>query len=131
MISILAPDLNGVDALGSAVFKIAEEACPILAARIAKKYFANYAEINEKNKLIDAALTFRELNISDDRADEIGKLHGNRDGYWLRSTIPLLNGDDLTPVFSNFHAYRLLSKNRSYRFYALGRFLKQIYINIK
>jgi len=126
IISMLAPDLNGINAFGCAIFKLAEDACPIFAARITKKYFDNYLNNKDKNTFIQRALALTEMNISDDRADEIGKIHGNRDGYWLSSTIPSLNGDELTPRFSNFHAYRLLSKNRSYRLYAFGRFLSQM-----
>lgn len=125
IVEALAPNCGGANAIGTAVWRIAE-GCPLLAARVTRIYLDEFVSAKERQAFFNLILACPDLAVTEDRADEIGKIHGNRDGFWLASTVPPLNSieDGEYPEMS--HAYRLLSKSREYRLYALGRWLREI-----
>jgi hypothetical protein len=115
---------TGVNALGGAVWRLAE-ICPILAARVSRVYTRELLIPKERQMFFDCMLATRDLAATEEREDEIGRMHGNRDGFWLRTTVPHL--DLLDNAHANIpRAYRLLSKSQDYRLYALGRWLREI-----
>lgn len=66
------------------------------------------------------------MNDSEARSEELGRIHGNRDGYWLESTVPVLAEIDRLGEEAISPAFRLLSKSRDYRCFAFGRWLRSI-----
>jgi hypothetical protein len=125
LVESLAPGMRGMNAIGQAIWQIVE-VCPILAVRVARVFINEFVTPRERQQFFTLMLGFSELSTSDERAEEIGRIHGNRDGFWLQQTIPDLhaihqNGPEAIP-----HAYRLLAKSQDYRHYALGRLLQQI-----
>jgi hypothetical protein len=121
----LAPGATGVNALGGAVWRLVE-ICPILAARVSRVYARGGLLIPKDRQLFfNHILAANDLAVTEEREQEIGRMHGNRDGFWLRTTVPRLDSLD-NPHAKIPWAYRLLSKSQSYRFYALGRWLREI-----
>ncbi len=124
IVQLLAPNAHGVIAIGSAVWKLAD-VCPLLAARVARAYLHESLEPAERNAFFNQMLACKELSVTDERAEEISKKQGHRDGYWLQLTVPSLAEIEQVPTAIK-HGYRLLSKFDDYRFYALGRWLTEI-----
>jgi len=125
LVEALAPGANGIQAIGEAVLKIVD-VCPILAARVAKIYLAELVSTAERQAFFNLMLAFPEVSNHTDRIEEIARIHGNRDGFWLQQTVPNLHAIEQTGPQTIPHAYRLLSKSKDYRFYALGRWLREI-----
>ena len=125
VVEALAPHASGANALGCALWMLAD-VCPILAARVARIYLNEFMKAADRQMFFNLMLAFAELSVNDERADEIGKIHGNRDGYWLQHTVPTLAALEQTTRVEIPHAYRLLSKSKDYRLYALGRWLREI-----
>lgn len=128
LVEALAPNANGIQALGRAMWALAE-VCPILAARTVKIYLDEFVQARERNAFFAYLLPLSDFANNDERADELAKIHGNRDGFWLSHTVPTLaavrqNGSNALP-----RAYRLLSKSEDYRHYVLGRWLREIQIH--
>ncbi len=120
----LSPGLTGVNALGGAVWKLAE-VCPILSARVSRAYARELLLPRDRQMFFNFMLAANDLAATEEREEEIGRMHGNRDGFWLRTTVPRL--ETLDNLHANIPwAYQLLSKSQSYRFYALGRWLREI-----
>lgn len=127
IVDALAPDSSGVDAIGIALWKLAD-VCPILAARVARVYLEEFVPAADRLQFFTLMLACPDLSSTDYRAEEIGRIHGNRDGYWLQHTVPMLAELDLHPpaAVNIPRAYRLLAKSKDYRLYALGRWLREI-----
>jgi len=125
IVEALSPGAQGIQALGGAVWRIAE-VCPILAARVVRSYLQEFTSSSERASFFNLILACPDLDISEDRADEIGKTHGNRDGFWLQTTVPSLQSIENNGAPVTNHAYRLLSKSKEYQLYALGRWLREI-----
>lgn len=125
LVGTLAPGMEGANAVGSAVWKIAD-VCPILAARVARIYLNEYVNTAERNLFFQQFLAIPELSITDQRAEEVARMHGNRDGFWLETTVPSLRTIEETGLKAIPYAYRLLSKSMDYRLFALGRWLREI-----
>jgi len=125
LVESLAPGMGGANAIGSAVWKLAE-VCPILAARVARIYLKQFVKPAERLLFFQQFLAIPELSITDERAEEIARKHGNRDGYWLETTVPSLRAIEQNGIAAIPYAYRLLSKTTDYRLFALGRWLREI-----
>lgn len=126
VVEVLSPNAtSGANALGSALWSLVD-ACPILAARVARIYLRTFVKPSERQKFFNLMLACPDLSVSDERAEEIGKIHGNRDGYWLQHTLPSLASFEQPHRCEIPRAYRLLSKSKDYRLYALGRWLREI-----
>ena len=125
VVEALVPNANGINGLGEALWMLVD-VCPILAARVSRVYLREFMNAAESQRFFNLMLACSGLSVSEERAAEIGKIHGNRDGYWLQSTVPRWaalqqpNGGGIPD------AYRLLSKSKDYRLYALGRWLREI-----
>jgi hypothetical protein len=125
LVERLAPNSTGVHALGSAMWTLAE-VCPIFTAQLVKVYLEEFVSQAHRQLFLGQLLALPDFADTDERADELGRIHGNRDGFWLKQTVP-------TPavIRQNLHfaipgAYRLLSKSKAYRYYVLGRWLREI-----
>lgn len=125
IIASLAPNCEGIDALGSSVLKIAEKVCPILASRLARICLASFSA-TLRQQFLNQMLAMPDLSTSQERAVEIAKNHGNCDGFWLEITVPTLSNITQHGAAQILYAYRILSKIRDYRMYALGRLLSEI-----
>jgi hypothetical protein len=125
LVEALVPEASGANALGSALWMLAD-VCPILAARVARIYLNEFVTTADRQMFFNLMLACPDLSVSDERADEIGRIHGNRDGFWLQSTVPMLAALDKPTGVEIPRAYRLLSKSKDYRLYALGRWLREI-----
>jgi hypothetical protein len=125
IVNSLVPNACGVNALGGALWKLADF-CPILAARVARVYLNEFVPPADRQRFFNLMLACPELSVSDERAEEIGKIHGNRDGYWLQQTVPTLDAISQAGPAAITRPYRLLSKSKDYRLYALGRWLREI-----
>lgn len=125
LVTTLSPGMEGANAIGSAVWTIAEF-CPILAARVARTYLSEFVKPQERSLFFQQFFALSELLTTDARAEEIARRHGNRDGFWLETTVPTLAAIEQTGPAALPHAYRLLSKSKDYRLYALGRWLREI-----
>lgn len=123
LVEALVPNVSGVEALGQALWKLAD-ACPILAARVARIYLKEFVKPAARQMFFNLMLACPDLSISDERAEEIGKIHGNRDGVWLQQTVPSLTSISSGGSAAIKRPYRLLSKSKDYRLYALGRWLR-------
>ena len=128
IVQALAPNDLGVNALGNTLWQLTDM-CPILAARVARAYLAEFVLPSERVRFLNLILKCQDLSVSDERAEEIGKIHGNRDGFWLQQTVPTLAAIEQGGAETIPFAYRLLSKSKDYRFYALGRWLSAIQQN--
>ncbi len=126
LVGRLVPHAKGFDALGSAMWTLTE-ACPILAAQVVKVYLEQFVPNAHRQAFLAPMLAHRDLQDTDERAEELGKKHGNRDGYWLRQTVPNLAEIRLHRQSAVLRPYRLLSKSKEYRDYALGRWLREIH----
>ncbi|NBV87471.1 MAG: hypothetical protein EBS01_14670, partial [Verrucomicrobia bacterium] len=120
----LSPGATGVNALGGAVWRLAD-VCPILAARVSRVYARELLDSEDRQLFFNSMLAAHDLAVTEEREEEIGRMHGNRDGFWLRTTVPRLDSLD-NPHANIPRAYRLLSKSQDYRLYALGRWLREI-----
>jgi hypothetical protein len=125
LVERLAPNTNGINALGSAMWNLAE-VCPILAARVVKIYLDEFVRAHHRNAFFAHLLPIPDFANTDERADELAKIHGNRDGYWLSHTVPTLAAINQKGRYAIPRSYRLLSKSKDYRYYALGRWLREI-----
>jgi len=125
LVEALAPGAKGAQAIGAAVWRIAD-ACPILAARVARVFLKEFVTHGERQAFFNLILRGADLSTSEERAEEIGKTHGNRDGFWLQTTVPSLCSIEQGGHSAIPHAYRLLAKSKDYRMYALGRWLREI-----
>lgn len=125
IVEALVPNATGANALGSALWMLAD-VCPILAARVSRIYLREFMKPAERQMFFNLMLACSDLSVSDERADEIGRIHGNRDGFWLQSTVPKLAALEKPTGVEIPRAYRLLSKSKDYRLYALGRWLREI-----
>jgi hypothetical protein len=125
LVESLVPGMRGANAIGSAVWKLAE-VCPILAARVARIYLKQFVTTAERLLFFQQFLAIPELSITDERAEEIARKHGNRDGFWLETTVPTLRAIEKNGIAAIPYAYRLLSKTMDYRLFALGRWLREI-----
>jgi hypothetical protein len=125
IVEALAPNATGTNALGSALWMLAD-VCPILAARVSRIFLREFMKPAERQMFFNLMLACSDLSVSDERADEIGRIHGNRDGFWLQSTVPMLAALEKPTGVEIPRAYRLLSKGKDYRLYALGRWLREI-----
>lgn len=130
IVEALFPKAIGAHALGSALWILAD-VCPILAARVSRIYLREFMRPADRQKFFSLMLACADLSVSDERADEIGKIHGNRDGYWLQRTVPALAAFEHPTRVDIPRAYRLLSKSKDYRLYALGRWLREIQLKDK
>ena len=93
--------------------------------RIAKTYLKNFAIEEDRQYFLNLMLACPEMSDSDERAEEIGRIHGNRDGVWLRQTVPNLAAIDgptviapLSPAFKKqklppLRAWSLAERNPS------------------
>jgi hypothetical protein len=116
--------MKGLEALGTAFWRLAE-GCPILAARVALAYMDEFTTAPQQQRFLTLFRAHPDLEISDDRSEDLGKILGERDSYWLRQTVPSL-ADILERGASAIpYAYRLLVKNEAYRLYALGRWIRE------
>lgn len=125
LVEALASGKHGMHAIGAAVWRIAD-ACPILAVRVARVFLKEFVTNGDRQAFFNLILGCTELSTGEEREDEIGKVHGNRDGFWLRQTLPTLQSIEEKGPAVIPHAYRLLSKCKDYRLYALGRWLREI-----
>jgi hypothetical protein len=124
IVDALAPGMKGLEALGTAFWRLAE-GCPILAARVALAYMDEFTTAPQQQRFLTLFRAHPDLEISDDRSEDLGKILGERDSYWLRQTVPSL-ADILERGASAIpYAYRLLVKNEAYRLYALGRWIRE------
>lgn len=126
LVERLAPNTTGINALGSAMWNLAE-VCPILAARVVKIYLDEFVRAHDRNAFFAHLLPLPDFANTEERADELAKIHGNRDGYWLSHTVPTLAAINQTGRYAIPRSYRLLSKSKDYRYYALGRWLREIH----
>jgi hypothetical protein len=124
VVEALAPKASGANALGIALWKLAD-VCPILAARVARIYLNELVTAADRQLFFSRILACPDLSVGDGRADELGTIHGNRDGFWLQKTVPTLNSIDQTGSSAIPRPYRLLAKTQDYRFFALGRWLRE------
>lgn len=125
VVEALVPNATGANALGTALWMLAD-VCPILAARVSRIYLREFVKPAERQMFFNLMLACADLSVSDERADEIGKIHGNRDGFWLQRTVPTLAAVAQPTGVEIPRAYRLLSKSKDYRLYVLGRWLREI-----
>jgi hypothetical protein len=125
LVRVVAPGMGGANAIGSAVWKMAD-VCPILAARVARIYLNEFVKTAERNLFFQQFLAIPELATTDARAEEVARMHGNRDGFWLETTVPTLQTIEQTGLKALPYAYRFLSKSMDYRLFALGRWLREI-----
>jgi len=126
LVECLAPNANGIHALGSAMWSLAE-VCPILAVQVVRTYLEEFVSSDHRRLFFGLVLAHPKLADTDERAEELGKIHGNRDGFWLRQTVPNLAAIRLHRQSAVLRPYRLLSKSKDYRDYALGRWLREIH----
>lgn len=126
LVERLAPNDKGINALGSAMWTLVE-ICPILAAQVVKTYLEGFVANAHRQAFLGQLMALSDFADTQERAEELGRIHGNRDGFWLRQTVPNLAA--LRPQRANTipRAYRLLTKSKDYRYYALGRWLREIF----
>ena len=120
----LAPRAAGVEAIGAAFWKLAF-ACPILTARVTRIALGQLP-VSARRQFFELLLCSSDFAVSDERAAEIGRSCGNRDGAWLQQTVPSLAAIDETGSTAIKRPYRILAKDQTYRFYVLGRWLREI-----
>ena len=125
LVEALVPSAAGANALGTALWMLAD-VCPILAARVARIYVREFVNPTDRPMFFTQMLACPVLSVGDGRADELGTIHGNRDGFWLQQTVPTLKAIDQTGSNAIPRPYRLLSKSQDYRLYALGHWLREI-----
>lgn len=125
VVEALAPKSSGVNALGSALWILAD-VCPILAARVARLYLREFVKSAERQMFFTQILASPDLSGTEERAEQIGRIHGHRDGYWLQQTVPTLKAIDQIGANTILRPYRLLAKSQDYRLFALGRWLREI-----
>ncbi len=124
-VDALQPKLKGVPAIGSAMWKIAD-CCPAFAARVVKIYLDEFVTGPDRIAFFNQALALPGFSNSDERAEELGIIHGRRDGYWLRQTVPSFAAIQTRGRHALGRSYRLLAKSSDYRHYALGHWLREI-----
>lgn len=125
LVKKLAPNSTGVHALGSAMWILAE-VCPIFTARVVKVYLQEFVPAAQRHVFLGQLLPLPDFADSDERAAELGRIHGNRDGFWLSHTVPTLAAIRQHGQSIIRRDYRLLSRSKDYRYYALGRWLREI-----
>lgn len=126
LVDTLAPSLNGAQAIGTALFKMAE-ACPILAARVARIYLEEFVSVRDKKSFLQMFLALSDFEVSDEKAEEIARRHGNLDGSWVMNhAIPDLHSLEQNGASAIPHAYRFLSNSKDFRLFALGKWLAEI-----
>ena len=125
LVEALAPGARGIMAVGNVMWKIAE-VCPILAAQVVKVYLDEFVKDSDRKSFFGQILALPDFSNSDERAEELGIIHGRRDGYWLQQTVPLLAAIKTNGRAVVGRSYRLLAKSSAYRLYALGRWLREI-----
>jgi hypothetical protein len=121
----LAPNCKGVDALGSAVWTLAK-VCPLFTAQVVKVYLEEFVSRKDRLRFLGQLLALPDFACSEERAEELGKKAGNRDGVWLQKTVPSLAAVRQNHSAAISRAYRILSKKEDYAYYALGRWLREI-----
>lgn len=124
IVNSLAPNTSGTDALGRALFRLAD-VCPILAVRVAR-IFLNQLCYHQKQKFFNQFLAFPAFAVGDAIEEQLAMANGNRDAFWLRTTVPRLNTVEQNGVTSIERPYRILSKTQDFRKYAFGRWLREI-----
>lgn len=125
LVERLAPNASGVSALGTAMWRLVE-VCPILTARIVKLFLEEFVTPAARNAFLTPLLALDEFVDTEERAQDIARRHGDRDSYWLMQTVPTLAAITQHAQNAIRRPYRLLSKTREYRYYALGRWLREI-----
>lgn len=125
LVETLVPNAKGINAIGAAVWKIAD-VCPILTALVAKLYLNEFVTTRERESFFKLILGFPELSNDEERAEKIAREQGNRDAFWLHQTVPSLQSIEERGAAAIPHAYRLHTKSKHYRLYALGRWLREI-----
>lgn len=125
LVEALAPETRGIMSVGCAMWKIAD-VCPILAARVVRVYLEEFVKGSDRRAFFGQILALPDFSNSDERAEELGIIHGRRDGYWLQRTVPMLAAIETSGRTGVGRSYRLLSKSSAYRLYALGRWLREI-----
>lgn len=116
---------NAVDRLGYCLLELAEMS-PLLAARTLsaalKAPFVNDLPASGRHLVSQMRACFP---CRDETADEIALRHGNRDGHWLRTTIPSLQSLE-RPNQPLPRAYLRLSGSEEFRKFAFGVWLEEI-----
>lgn len=125
LVDALAPGAHGAQAIGSAIWRMVD-VCPILAARVAHIYLNEFVMQPERNVFFQRFLLFSELDSTDERAEEIARKHGNRDGIWLKSNVPTFRKIERRGKAAIPYAFRILAKNQDFRLFALGKWLREI-----
>lgn len=125
IVEALSPGLPPLHAIGTSVWKLAE-VCPILATRVANLFLSNFVSHAERHHFFEMLLASHELRVDEERAAEIAGIHGERDAFWLQQTVPAFHAIQTGGKSAVSHAYRLLSKSKDYRLYALGNWLRDI-----
>jgi hypothetical protein len=124
-ISVLAPNTHGENALGEAVWKLVD-VCPLLTARLVRTYLAAHVAPANGRQFLTILRSLPDFTVTDAREEELGRIHGNRDGFWLHHTVPALATITAVRRQAMPRPYQILSKSRDYRNYALGRWLREI-----
>jgi hypothetical protein len=126
LVESLAPTETGIQAIGSALFKMAD-ACPILAARVTRNYLEEFVGRREKLAFLEMFSALSDFKVSESKAEEIARRHGNLDGSWVMNhAIPTLQQMERDGVVAVPHSYKFLSNSKDFRQFALGKWLREI-----
>ena len=126
LVESLAPTETGIQAIGSALFKMAD-ACPILAARVTRIYLEEFVTHGEKSRFLEMLFALSIFAVSESRAEEIARRHGDLDGVWvMEHAIPSLRQMEEEGAAAVPHPYKFLSNSKDFRQFALGKWLREI-----
>jgi len=125
IVDALSPGQQRLNAIGNAMWRIAE-VCPILAVRVTRVFLEEFVTDAERRQFFQMILSFSDLSVDTNKLARIAQ-QLNRDGFWLHRTMRPLHELENNGPNASSHAYRLLSKNKDYRLYALGRWLREIH----
>ncbi len=123
------PGPPNTESLGAVLCWHLAPLCPILAARVVRSYLALFPR-TERQKFFNMPGINGLFSAKDDRAEEIGREIVNRDGNWVKQTVPDLASIDQLGTRAIRQPYRILATNEKYRRYALGHWMSEIQAQI-